>query len=45
VYFRYVTEKSKRKKINEVIVTEKGIAMTSEVLIKISRDEVERARL
>jgi predicted transposase/invertase (TIGR01784 family) len=45
VYFRYLTDKSKRKKINEVIACEEGIAMASEVLMTISRDEAERARL
>jgi hypothetical protein len=45
VYFRYVTDKSKRQKNNEVIAREEGIAMASEVLLRISRDEVERARL
>jgi predicted transposase/invertase (TIGR01784 family) len=45
VYFRYVTDRSKRAKINEVIANEEGIAMASEVLITISKDEVERARL
>jgi predicted transposase/invertase (TIGR01784 family) len=45
VYFRYVTDRSKRGKVNEVIAREEGIAMASEVLIRISKDEVERARL
>jgi predicted transposase/invertase (TIGR01784 family) len=44
-FFRYVTDKGRRGKINEVIAQEEGIAMASEVLISISRDEVERARL
>jgi predicted transposase/invertase (TIGR01784 family) len=44
-YFRYLTDKGKRQKINEIIEYEEGIAMASEVLIRISRDEVERARL
>ncbi|MDR3160711.1 MAG: Rpn family recombination-promoting nuclease/putative transposase, partial [Spirochaetaceae bacterium] len=38
VYFRYVTDRSKRAKINEVIANEEGIAMASEVLITISKD-------
>jgi predicted transposase/invertase (TIGR01784 family) len=38
-------DKRKRDKINEVIANEEGIAMASEVLISISKDEVERARL
>lgn len=45
VYFRDLTDKSKRKKINEIIASEEGIAMATDVLIKISKDEVERARL
>ncbi|MDR2053841.1 MAG: Rpn family recombination-promoting nuclease/putative transposase [Treponema sp.] len=45
VYFRYLTDKGKRKKINEIIAREEGIAMASEVLITISKDEAERARL
>jgi hypothetical protein len=44
-FFRYLTDKGKREKINEVVAREEGIAMASEVLINISRDEVERARL
>jgi predicted transposase/invertase (TIGR01784 family) len=45
VYFRYLTDKAKRGKINEILEIEEGIAMASEVLMTISRDEVERARL
>ncbi|MDR1351878.1 MAG: hypothetical protein LBK05_01245 [Treponema sp.] len=45
VYFRYLTDRNKRQKVNEVIATEEGIAMASEVLIRISKDEAERARL
>ena len=45
VYFRYLTENGKRCKINEIIEQEEGIAMASEVLITISKDEIERARL
>jgi predicted transposase/invertase (TIGR01784 family) len=45
VYFRYVTDRSKRGKVNEVIAREEGIAMASEVLIRIRKDEAERARL
>jgi hypothetical protein len=44
-YFRHLTDKEKRGKINEIIEYEEGIAMASEVLIRISHDEVERARL
>jgi predicted transposase/invertase (TIGR01784 family) len=45
VYFRYLTDRSKRSKINEVIAAEEGIAMASEVLITITKDEIEQARL
>jgi len=45
VFFRYSTDKTHRDKINEIIQREEGIAMASEVLMTISRDEVERARL
>jgi predicted transposase/invertase (TIGR01784 family) len=45
VFFRYLTDKSKRGKINEILEIEEGIAMASEVLMTISRDEAERARL
>ncbi|MDR1317649.1 MAG: Rpn family recombination-promoting nuclease/putative transposase [Spirochaetales bacterium] len=44
-YFRYITDRSKRWKINEILEYEEGIAMASQVLASISRDEVERARL
>ena len=45
VYFRYLTDKGKRGKINELIACEEGIAMASDVLVHISKDDVERARL
>ena len=45
VYFQYLTDKGKRRKINEIMEREEGIAMASKVLLSISRDEVERARL
>jgi hypothetical protein len=45
VFFRYLTDKGKRGKINEIMEHEEGIAMASEVLMTISRDEAERARL
>ncbi|MCL2130606.1 MAG: Rpn family recombination-promoting nuclease/putative transposase [Treponema sp.] len=45
VYFRYLTDKGKRYKINEILEHKEGIAMASEVLIHISRDEIEQARL
>ena len=45
VFFRYLTDGSMRGKINEIVDNEEGIAMASEVLLNISRDEAERARL
>ncbi|GMO34780.1 MAG: hypothetical protein Ta2B_15180 [Termitinemataceae bacterium] len=45
VFFRYITDTTKRETINKILEIEEGIAMASEVLISISRDEVERARL
>jgi predicted transposase/invertase (TIGR01784 family) len=45
VFFRYLTDKSKRQTINEILEQEEGIAMASEVLMSISKDEAERARL
>jgi hypothetical protein len=45
VYFRYLTDKTKRQKINEIVKHEEGIDMASEVLLTISQDERERARL
>jgi predicted transposase/invertase (TIGR01784 family) len=45
IYFQYLTDKSKRRKINEIMEREEGIAMASEVLLGVSKDEIERARL
>ena len=45
VYFQYLTDREKRQKINEILEQEEGIAMASEVLINISKDEIEQARL
>jgi predicted transposase/invertase (TIGR01784 family) len=45
VFFRYVTNPKKRDLVNELVEYEKGIAMASEVLLTVSRDEVERAIL
>jgi len=45
VFFRYLTDSSMRGKINEIVEDEEGIAMASEVLLNISKDEAERARL
>ena len=45
VYFGYLTDRSKRCTINEIVAQEESIAMASSVLIKVSRDEEERARI
>jgi hypothetical protein len=45
VFFNYLTDKTKRDKINEIIACNEGIAMAAEVILTISRDKVERARL
>jgi len=45
IFFKYLTDKSKRREINKIIEFEEGIAMASEVLINISKDEKERFRL
>jgi len=41
VFFRYLTDKTKRQKINELMEYEEGIVMASEVLLTISKDEIE----
>jgi predicted transposase/invertase (TIGR01784 family) len=45
VFFRYLSDKTKRQKINKIVQLEEGISMASAVLMTISKDEVERARL
>ena len=45
VYLEYLTDRSKRSIINEIVEIEEGIAMASGVLLKVSRDEEERARI
>jgi predicted transposase/invertase (TIGR01784 family) len=45
VFFKYLKDTGMRGKINEILELEEGIAMASEVLLEISRDEAERARL
>ena len=40
----YLTDKKKRRKINEIMEAEEGITMASEVLLTITRDEIEYAR-
>jgi hypothetical protein len=37
VFFRYLTDKAKCEKINEIIKCEEGIAMASEVLMRSAR--------
>jgi hypothetical protein len=45
VFFRYVTDPGKRDLINELVAHEEGLGMAGEVLLTVSRDEEERARL
>ncbi|MDR2701927.1 MAG: Rpn family recombination-promoting nuclease/putative transposase [Spirochaetaceae bacterium] len=45
IFFKYLNDKNKRGKINEIMEHEEGIAMASKVLMTISKDETERARL
>ena len=45
VYIAYLTDRNKRGKINEIVALEEGIAMASSVLMTVSRDEEERARI
>ena len=45
VFFEYLTDPAMRTKINEIAGREEGIGMASGVLLNISRNEVERARL
>ena len=45
VFFQYLTDRGKREKINEILKREAGIAMAGEELIRISRNDRERARL
>jgi predicted transposase/invertase (TIGR01784 family) len=45
VFFRYLQDKSKRDKINEILELEEGIAMASEVLMNFTKDELEQIRL
>ena len=40
-----MTNKGKRAKINEILEKEEEIAMAGETLVRISRDEIEQARL
>ena len=45
VFFEYLTDPAMRAKINEIAGSEEGIAMAGGVLLNISRNEIERARL
>jgi predicted transposase/invertase (TIGR01784 family) len=45
VFFRYITDTTKRHKINQIVEVEEGIAMACQVLRTVSKDEAERARL
>ena len=45
VFFRYTPDKDKRELVNKIIEIEEGIAMAGQVLLHISKDERERARL
>jgi signal transduction protein with GAF and PtsI domain len=42
VFFKYLNDKKKRRKINEIIERGEGIAMASELLMRISKDHAER---
>jgi len=42
--FRYITDKGKRRLLNEIIKSEGGIAMASEVLQAFSKEEIEYFR-
>ena len=44
VFFKYLTDKSKREKINKIIELNEGICMASEVLLTITEDEKARFR-
>jgi predicted transposase/invertase (TIGR01784 family) len=45
VFFRYITDPTRRQKINQIVETQEDIAMACQVLRTISKDEAERARL
>jgi len=45
VYFKYLQDMGKRRKINEILEYQEGIAMASEVIMTLSKDAAERARL
>jgi len=45
IFFKFLTDKSKRSEINKILEIEEGIAMASKILKSISKDEIERALL
>jgi predicted transposase/invertase (TIGR01784 family) len=45
IFFKYTPDKEKRELVNEIIKSEEGITMAGQVLLSISKDEKERARL
>jgi predicted transposase/invertase (TIGR01784 family) len=45
LFFRYAKDRERRGLVNELLRKEEGIAMAGEVLLSISKDEVERAYL
>ena len=44
VFLQYLTNKRKRRKINEILREEEGIAMAGKTLVNISREEIEFAQ-
>jgi len=44
VFLKYLTDKRKREKINEILREEEGIAMAGKTLVNISQSEIEFAR-
>jgi predicted transposase/invertase (TIGR01784 family) len=45
VFFQYLTDECKSDKIIEIINREEGIAMAVETLVKVTKDEIEYARM
>jgi predicted transposase/invertase (TIGR01784 family) len=45
LFFRYITDQKRRELMNKLMEYEEGIGMAGEVLLRLSRDEAERARL
>jgi len=44
IFFQYLTNRDKREKINEILQKEAGIAMASEAIVNITREDIEWAR-